>query len=116
MEQPLFFVLKLADVIAMWQDGKATFVLKLADVIARWQMLWPLFMYVMADVIAKWQMELPLRVGDMLGRCYNQVGRWNSHRVYLFFMVLLVLRCYTEPHPIYVADGTCQCFYLGMDL
>ena len=35
MEQPLFFVLKLADVFAMWQDGKATFVLKLADVIAR---------------------------------------------------------------------------------
>ena len=32
MEQPLFFVLKLAGVIAMWQGGKATFILKLADV------------------------------------------------------------------------------------
>ena len=39
MEQPLFFILKLGDVIAMWQDGKATFVLNLADVIARWLML-----------------------------------------------------------------------------
>ena len=26
-----------------------------------------------------------------------------------------VLRCYAEPHPIYEADGTCLCFYLGMD-
>ena len=31
--------LLMADVIAKWQDGKATFVLNLADVIARWQML-----------------------------------------------------------------------------
>ena len=57
----------------------------------------------MADVIAMWQMELPLRVGDVLGRCYDQVGRWYSHRVCLFFMLILVLRCYTEPHPRYVA-------------
>ena len=26
----------------------------------------------------------------------------------IFFMLILVLRCYTEPHPWYVADGTCQ--------
>ena len=31
--------LLMADVIVMWQDGKATFVLNLADVIAKWQML-----------------------------------------------------------------------------
>ena len=74
-----------------------------------------LFTYVMADVIAKWQMELPIRVGDVLGRCYNQVGRWNSHRVSFFFMLILVLRCYAEPHPKYVADDICQCFYSGMD-
>ena len=35
MEQSLFFVLRMADVIAMWQDGTATFVLKNGDVIAR---------------------------------------------------------------------------------
>ena len=28
---------------------------------------------------------------------------------------ILVLRCLTEPHPIYVADGICLHFYLGMD-
>ena len=55
VEQPLFFVLKLADVIAMWQDGTATFVLKkMADVITRWQVLKPLF-----------------HLCD--GRCYSQV-------------------------------------------
>ena len=64
MEQPLFFVLRMADVIAMWQDGTATFILKdgrcychVADGMAT-------VYFVMADVIAKWQMELPLRVGD----------------------------------------------------
>ena len=41
MEQPLFFVMRMVDVIAMFQDGTATFVLKdgrchcqVADVIA----------------------------------------------------------------------------------
>ena len=29
-------------------------------------------------------------------------------------ILILVLRCYQEPHPIYVADGTCQHFYLGI--
>ena len=33
----------------------------------------------------------------------------------VFLMLILVLRCYTEPHPRYVADGTCQYFYSGMD-
>ena len=28
MEQPLFFVLRMADVIALWQEGTATFILK----------------------------------------------------------------------------------------
>ena len=36
MEQPLFVALKMADVIAMWQDGTATFY-----GIGRWQMLLP---------------------------------------------------------------------------
>ena len=31
------------------------------------------------------------------------------------FILSLVLRCYTEPHPIYVADGICQYSCLGMD-
>ena len=45
----------------------------------------------------------------VIGRCYDQVGRWNCHRS-IFFMSILVLRCYTEPHPRYVTDGTCQYF------
>ena len=57
MEQQLFFVLRMADVTAMWQDGTATFVLKDGRCYSQ-------YIYVMADVIAKWQMELPLRVGD----------------------------------------------------
>ena len=63
MEQPLFIIVRMADVIALWQDGTATFILKdgrcychVADGMAT--------LFVMADVIAKWQMELPLRVGD----------------------------------------------------
>ena len=39
MEQPPYFILELADVIAMWQDVKATLILYMADVIPRWQML-----------------------------------------------------------------------------
>ena len=38
-------------------------------------------------------------------------GRWNGHCSMLF----LVLGCQTEPHPICVAEGTCQHFYSGMD-
>ena len=64
MEQPLFFVLRIADVIALWQDGTATLVLKdgrcycqVADVMST--------VYLCdGNVIAKWQVELPLRVGD----------------------------------------------------
>ena len=87
-------VIYLADVIAfinvivVGNTLHHLYNLLMADVIAMWQMLEPLFIYVMVDVIAKWQMELPLRVGDVLGRCYNQVGRWNSHRVCLFFMLI----------------------------
>ena len=53
IEQSLLFVLMMADVIAMWQDGTATFILKdgrcyyhVADGIAT-------VYFVMADVIAK---------------------------------------------------------------
>ena len=36
IEQPLYFILELADVIVMWQDVKATLILCMADVIAKW--------------------------------------------------------------------------------
>ena len=59
-------------------------------------------------------------------------GRWYSHwRVedgvadvittgqmllpWVNIILILVLGCYTEPHPKYVADGIYQHFYLGMD-
>ena len=48
----------------------------------------------------KWLMSLPL------GRCYSPGS---------LFISILVLGCYTEPHPIYVADGIYQHFSLGMD-
>ena len=76
----------------------------------------------MADVIAKWKMVTPLCESIMCGRCYCQVeiethqgggwqmlqpsGRWNGHCIIL----ILVLGCQTEPHPIYVADGICPHF------
>ena len=95
----------------------------LLPVIFYWLMLLPIYV---ADVIATfcgimwWQMLLP-------------GGRWNSHcRMggIEWLMLLPQGRCYchgsmiyfnlssgmlTEPHPIYVADGTCQYFYSGMD-
>ena len=67
-----------------------------ADVIARWQMECPLgelYYYCLADVIAMWQMLSPL--GG--------------------FILILVLSCSTEPHPIYETDGICLYFCLGMD-
>ena len=30
-------------------------------------------------------------------------------------ILVLVLRCYAEAHPIYEADGTFLCFCLGID-
>ena len=48
----------------------------------------------MVDVITTRQMLLPW-VNDLI--------------------LISVLGCQTEPHPICVADGTCQCFYSGMD-
>ena len=47
----------------------------------------------LADVITNWQMLLPKG----------------------YYVLILVLGCLTEPHPICVADGTCQHFCLGMD-
>ena len=54
----------------------------MADVIARWQMLQPLFIYVMADLVTR------LADGIAIGS--------------IFCMLILVLRCYTEPHPSYM--------------
>ena len=62
--------------------------------------------YHLADVMAN-RME-------WIGRCYSQCGRWNNHWVFTFILIL-VLWCYSEPHPIYEADGTCLCFCSGMD-
>ena len=76
-----------ADVIALWKMlNPLVRALCVADVIARWR--WNTTRVELADVIAKWQMEWPL--------CY--------------FILFLVLECQTEPHPIYVADGTCPHF------
>ena len=33
-----------------------------------------------------------------------------------YFTLVLVLRCFLEPHPICVADGICQYFCSGMGL
>ena len=66
-----------------------------ADVIAQWQMEWPL----QAVSVPSWQMLFPGGQMDILGR----------------ITLVSVLRCYAKPHPIYEADGTCLCFYLGMD-
>ena len=50
----------------------------------------------------------------MVGRWYSQCGRWNSHWVFIFILIL-VLWCYSEPPPINEADDTCLCFCSGMD-
>ena len=97
-----------------------------------------LFLLLLAYIV-RWQMLLPLYVVDgnhilfvcNAGRCYCLGGRWNNHPGWVFlwkmlypwwhmelplvsFISILVLICSTEPHPICVADGTCQHFYSGM--
>ena len=81
----------------------------------QWLMLLPLGTFVLADVIAMvadvittqgvygvvWQVLKPIVV-DVI-----TTGQQ--------FIVVLVLRCLTEPHPKCVADGICQYSYLGMD-
>ena len=80
----------------------------LADVIANF------YCNVVADVIAKWQMLWPLQGGWWYcGWCYCH--RADGIVIGQYFTLVLVLRCYQEPHPIYVADGICQHFCLGMD-
>ena len=115
MEQPLYLFWGLADVIALWPDRTATLVLK--DGRCYCQVVDVMAMVYLCD-----------------DRCYSQVsdgittqsGWWYLVYVItkladgitmgsIFFMLILVLRCYTEPHPRYMADGTCQCFYSGMD-
>ena len=62
-------------------------------------MWWKMLNHITApcNTLYLWQMLLPS-------------GRWNSHSISI--ILILVLRCYTEPHPICMADGTCICFYL----
>ena len=89
-----------------------------------WQML-PMWLMVLpfdmidvicvADVIAKMADGIAHQGGCGLWSDVITIGgRWNSHRVTLF-MSALVLDCYTEPHPICGADGTCLCSCFGMD-
>ena len=83
-------------------------IIVLADVIAMWQMEKPLhwcFIYLMADVIATAGCEC-----FPPGRCHSQGADGR-----VIFILISVLRCYAEPHPIYEADGTCLCSCLGMD-
>ena len=80
----------------------------LANVIANF------YCNVVADVIAKWQMLWPLQGGWWYcGWCYYH--RADGIDMGQYFTLVLVLRCYQEPHPIYVVDGICQHFCLGMD-
>ena len=81
----------------------------------QWLMLLWLGTFVLADVIAMvanvittqgvcrvvWQMLKPIVV-DVITTSQQ-------------FILGLVLRCWPEPHPKCVADGICQCSYLGMD-
>ena len=81
----------VADVIARWEDGKST--------------MWEHYV---------WQMLLPGGEWTHQGGGWQMLqpsGRWNSHCIIL----VLVLGCPPEPHPIYVADGICPHFYWGMD-
>ena len=117
MEQPHFIALKMADVIAMWQDETATFIaleegrcycqvaggIATMYIVRRWQVLL---------LSSRWNNHLGWVM--LLGRCFNQDGRWNSHWV-CYLMLFLVLRCYAECHPKCVAGGICLCFYSGMD-
>ena len=48
---------------------------------------------------------------NVLGTCHCIGGRCYSHRV---IILILVLCCKPEPHPICQADGICQCSYSAM--
>ena len=83
-------------------------------------------------LLPRWLMLLPLSLGCWLmffamvvdvkttqgrmfyGRCYGHLWLMLLH-TWSAFILSLVLRCCTEPHPIYVADGICQYSCLGMD-
>ena len=54
------------------------------------------------------QMLLPCGID---GIATGVVGELADGMANVSITLVLVLRCYTEPHPIYVADGICQCSY-----
>ena len=68
---------------------------------------------VMANVVARWQMEWPLQ-GVSASLLVDVIPRGKDGYIGRITLIS-VLRCYAEPHSIYEADGTCLCFYLGMD-
>ena len=57
-------------------------------------------------------MEWPLQgvSGSLMVDVVPRGGRWMW-----VFILISVLTCYAEPHPICEADGTCLCFCSGMD-
>ena len=57
-----------------------------------------------------WQMLLPL-----VGMCQADVIALVADVIATGSILILVLCCWLEPHPRCEADGTCLCFYLGMD-
>ena len=64
---------------------------------------------VLADVIAM-VVDVKTTQGDWYyGRCWSHM--WLVLLPQSASILILVLRCWAEPHPKYVADGTCQCFY-----
>ena len=112
----------------------------LADVIANgmWQMFLPLqciatIGWLMLLSSGRWNSYMLLVcVQCCMGRCYCPVadgmatagcecfppdrccsrGQMDKGNI---FILILVPRCYAEPHPNYEADGTSLCSCLGMD-
>ena len=68
------------------------------------------FLLWLADVVAM-VADIMATGWNVLGRCCCLGGRCYSHRV---IILILVLCCWPEPHPICEADGICLCFCSGM--
>ena len=66
------------------------------------------FLYFVADGKPQSCMLQHLKMADVITILADGIA---TGQLILFY----ILWCLTEPHPKYVADGICLCFYLGMD-
>ena len=54
-------------------------------------------------------------MADVVASVTDGIATGSMYLVVFYFILILVLWCWVEPHPICESDGICLCFCSGMD-